>query len=133
MPFTTAIRIASRPVVRWLLIAVLAASAAGWYFYDDESNYRTCEETLELMEEFESGTRIMTLITDRANRWLEAHPDRACPRIEEITKPSELIEAEFKTVELLCGDRQYMGRRVVAITVTPLVNWPSLQVLQSME
>lgn len=128
MPFPTA----SRPIVRWLLVAVLAAVIAGLYLQSREDDW-TCEDRLDHLagvHEMEHKVRFFDLLQDRATRWLADHPDRACPRIEDLAHPREWIETGMSTINFMCGDREHFGRRVVLTTSEPLVNWPDIQAMR---
>lgn len=117
------IPIASRS---WLFVALLAASGAvaTTLYLDDDDDPSWCEEQLEMASAMEPRFHFMGIVTDRASRWLVDHPDRVCPRGDEIATTRELVEHNFRNLSFVCGDGQY--RRVLSVEVRDLVHWPAL-------
>jgi hypothetical protein len=58
------------------------------------------------------------ILQDRAERWLVDHPDRACPRIDQLATIAERVKYNFGHVELTCSSGEW-GRHVWSWTISP--------------
>lgn len=106
--------IAIRPVVRWLLIAAVLGVVAH-QLLDEDVEYRTCEEKLEIVESLQPSQVFFAKIQGRVEQWLADHPDKPCPPIGDLAALHELADHDWKTIELVCSDR-----RIVVLSATPL-------------
>lgn len=110
--------IASRPLLRWLLIAAAlgAGGVAALTLLQDDVEYYSCDEKLQILETFEKPNHLFTTLTGRAEQWLIDHPDKFCPKMSDLAGVEQLINKDgWKSVEFVCS-----GRSIVATTSTPL-------------
>jgi hypothetical protein len=108
--------IASAVTLRRLLLAsVLVAATGGAVTLSSDPPRELASHHVQATVRFAFLDDISRV---RANRWLEQHPDRACPTMDDVTTADERRLQGIAHLEMMCGDREHFGRRVVTLSAT---------------